>query len=201
MIRKLLFLVWLLCPLSVYSGQSAILVIGDSLSAGYGIPPEATWASLLNRRLAESGKAYRVVNASITGETTHGGVTRLPQLLQRESPAIVIIALGANDGLRGLSLKAMKVNLLRMVEMAQASGARVLLAGIRIPENYGPEYAQAFFDVYPDVALQAGVPLLPFLLEHVALDPSLMQDDGLHPAENAQPVILDNLWPLLQPML
>ena len=178
-----------------------ILVFGDSLSAALGIRPEQGWVALLVQRLQTQGYGYQVVNASVSGETSAGGLERLPRALQLHAPDIVILELGANDGLRGLPVKVMHDNLARMVQLSQAAGARVLLVGIRIPPNYGPRYTQEFERVYPALAQQYHVPLVPFLLEKVALNPALMQDDGLHPNAAGQPPVLDTLWPYLKPLL
>jgi acyl-CoA thioesterase I len=176
-------------------------VFGDSLSAAYGIRPELGWVPLLAQRLHAQGYGYEVVNASVSGETSSGGLERLPRALRLHSPEIVILELGANDGLRGLPVGALHENLARMVQLSQAAGARVLLLGIRIPPNYGPRYTAEFAHVFPELAQQYHLPLVPFLLEKVALDPALMQDDGLHPDAAGEPLILDTLWPYLKPLL
>lgn len=178
-----------------------ILVYGDSLSAAYGLRPEQGWVALLAQRLHGQGYGYEIVNASISGETTDGGLARLSRSLELHAPAIVVLELGANDALRGLPVPRTQANLTEMVRSAQQAGARVLLVGIRIPPNYGPRYTEAFARMYPAVASAAHVPLVPFLLEKVALDPALMQADGLHPNAAAGPAILDTIWPYLQPML
>jgi len=178
-----------------------ILVFGDSLSAAYGIRPEQGWVPLLVQRLHAQGYGYQVVNASVSGETSAGGLERLPRALQLHAPDIVILQLGANDGLRGLPVSVMRDNLSRMVQLSQAAGARVLLVGIRIPPNYGPRYTEDFARVYPELAQHYRLPLVPFLLEKVALDPALMQQDGLHPNAAGEPLILDTLWPYLKPLL
>ena len=178
-----------------------ILVFGDSLSAAYGIRPEHGWVALLAQRLHAQGYGYQVVNASVSGETSTGGLERLPRALQLRTPEIVILELGANDGLRGLPVSALRESLARMVQLSQAAGARVLLVGIRIPPNYGPRYTEEFARVFPELARQYHVPLVPFLLEKVALDPALMQDDGMHPNAAGEPPVLDTLWPYLKPLL
>jgi acyl-CoA thioesterase I len=178
-----------------------ILVFGDSLSAAYGIRPEQGWVTLLAQRLQTQGYGYQVVNASVSGETSSGGLERLPRALKLHAPAIVILELGANDGLRGLPVSAMRDNLARMVQLLQGAQARVLLVGIRIPPNYGPRYTDEFARVYPELARQFHLPLVPFLLQKVALDPSLMQEDGLHPNADAEPIVLDTLWPYLKPLI
>jgi acyl-CoA thioesterase-1 len=178
-----------------------ILVFGDSLSAAYGIRPEQGWVTLLTQRLQTQGYGYQVVNASVGGETSAGGLERLPRALKLHAPAIVILELGANDGLRGLPVSAMRDNLVRMVQLSQGAGARVLLVGIRIPPNYGPRYTDEFARVYPELAQQYHLPLVPFLLEKVALDTTLTQEDGLHPNADAEPLVLDTLWPYLKPLI
>ena len=183
------------------ASDRTILVMGDSLSAAYGIRPEQGWVALLTQRLQTQGYGYEVVNASVSGETSSGGLQRLPRALQIHQPAMVILELGANDGLRGLPLTETRSNLTKMVQLSQAAGARVLLVGIRIPPNYGPRYANEFADLYPEIAKQYHLPLVPFLLEKVALDPTLMQEDGLHPNARGEPLVLDTLWQKLEPLL
>jgi len=178
-----------------------ILVLGDSLSAGYGIDVRDGWVNLLAQRLRKQGYPHTVVNASISGETTAGGFTRLPAALQRHRPEVVILELGANDGLRGLSLAQTRANLESMIKAAQAAGGRVLLVGIHLPPNYGPEYTRKFRGVYDDLVRRYRLAYAPFLLEGVALTPGLMQADGLHPRASAQPRLLDNVWPYLEPLL
>lgn len=178
-----------------------ILVLGDSLSASYGLAREQGWVSLLRERLAAAGLPHQVVNASVSGETTAGGVTRLPALLERESPVVVIIQLGANDGLRGQSLELLRGNLHKLVDRAQGAGSRVLLIGNRLPPNYGAVYTEGFQDVFEAVAEAQQVPLVPFLLEGVAERWELIQPDGLHPKAAAQPQLLDNVWTKLGPLL
>jgi len=183
------------------ASASTILVFGDSLSAAYGIRPEQGWVTLLTQRLQTQGYGYQVVNASVSGETSSGGLERLPRALSLHTPGIVVLELGANDGLRGLPVSAMRDNLGQMVRLAQRAGAHVLLVGIRIPPNYGPRYTDEFARVYPELAQQYHLPLVPFLLEKVALDPALMQEDGMHPNAAAEPKVLDTLWPHLKPLL
>ena len=205
MALKRIVLVFLLVLVAVpgRAGSSGpvIAVLGDSLSAGFGLEPGQSWVSLLEKRLASEGYGYRVVNASITGDTTSGGLARLPGLLERESPAVVIVELGGNDGLRGLPVKRMAANLTRMVELVQGAGGQVVLTGIQIPPNYGRQYTEAFSAVYPSLAEQFALPLVDFILDGVALDPSLMQADGIHPNAKAQPLILNNVWPVLEDLL
>ncbi len=176
-----------------------LLVWGDSLSAAYGIPRERGWVALLRGRLKTRG--IQVVNASISGETTLGGLSRLPDALKRVEPDIVILELGANDGLRGLPLKQMKANLSAMIELARTAGARVLLVGMRLPPNYGPAYTRRFSALYSEIAEREKIPLLPFLLDGVADDFDRMQADGLHPTAAAQPRLLENVWHALGALL
>lgn len=186
---------------SAVAATSTLLVLGDSLSAGYGIDPERGWVSLLQRRIEAAGLPYRVINAGISGDTTSGGVSRLPRSLEVYQPEVVIIELGANDGLRGLSLDELRSNLARMVDLSLESGARVLLLGMQIPPNYGRRFAEAFQQVYQEVAADKRVPLVPFFLKGVADSPELMQDDNMHPNEKAQARMLENVWEQLRPLL
>ena len=178
--------------------RPTLLVMGDSLSAAYGIEANEGWVSLLEARL--DGKA-RVVNASISGETSGGGATRLPELLGQHAPDIVLLELGGNDGLRGLPPSQFEANMRRMIEASQEAAARVLLLGIDIPPNYGQAYRDAFTGVYHRLADEYDLPLVPFLLEGVALEEHLMQRDGIHPTAEAQPLILENVWPELAALL
>ena len=178
-----------------------ILVLGDSLSAEYGLKRGSGWVALLEQRLARQKIAAKVVNASISGDTTSGGRSRLPALLQQARPTHVIIELGGNDALRGLPLPALRDNLTAMIELAQKHKTRVLLLGIELPVNYGPQYRDGLRAIYADLARERKVALLPFLLEGVALDPDLMQADGLHPVAAAEPRVLENVWKVLQPLL
>jgi acyl-CoA thioesterase-1 len=183
-------------------GQAAtILVFGDSISAGFGINPERGWAALLQSKLKSEGYGEQVINASVSGETTEGGLARLPRALALHHPGIVIIELGGNDGLRALPVDQMRANLAQMAALCTAAGARVLLLGMQIPPNYGPEYTQQFRSSYGSVAREKNLPLVPFLLNGVALNPQLMQADGIHPNELGQPKLLDNVWPALKPLL
>ena len=193
-----LFSLCFLAPSAI--AAKTILVLGDSLSAGYGIRPEQAWPSLLTQRLAERRIDYTVANLSISGETTAGGRSRLAAALATHQPAVVILALGANDGLRGLSIEQMRGNLEAMVSAAQKAGARVLVAGMRLPPNYGP-YAEQFVQSFADIAKTKKTALLPFLLEPVATRPELFQADRLHPTAEAQPLLLEHVWPKLQPLL
>ncbi|NLC01174.1 MAG: arylesterase [Pseudomonas formosensis] len=178
-----------------------ILLIGDSISAAFGLEIEQGWVSLLQKRLEEQDYPYRVVNASVSGETTAGGLARLPALLEQVQPQLVIIELGGNDGLRGLPAANMQQNLSAMVEQSRASGADVILLGMRIPPNYGPRYNDAFEQVFVDLSQSLDVPLVPFLLEGVGTVPELMLDDGIHPGAAAQPLLLDNAWPVIRQWL
>ncbi len=178
-----------------------VLVIGDSLSAGYGLETGAGWVALLQRRLHERHAPWKVVNASISGETTAGGMSALPALLQRDQPKVVVIELGGNDALRGLSLAATESNLRSMVSACQMFGARVLLIGMRIPPNYGPAYTRGFEAIFPRVARLQHAALVPFLLSGVVDHPDWFQADNIHPTAAAQPTMLDTVWPVLEPLL
>jgi acyl-CoA thioesterase-1 len=177
-----------------------IVALGDSLTAGLGVGADEAYPALLEARLRRDGFDYRVVNAGVSGDTSAGGLRRLDWAL-RLRPDVVIVALGANDGLRGQPPDALRANLTRIVERARGAGARVLLAGMRVPPNYGDDYARAFAAVYPSVARATGVPLAPFLLDGVAGDPHLNQPDGIHPTAEGQRVIAEHLWPHLRPLL
>lgn len=181
--------------------QHTIVVLGDSLSAGYGLPPNTGWVPLLQQRLARVAPAYTVSNASISGDTTSGGRSRLPAVLARLHPAIVIVELGANDALRGLPLSTTRENLVAIITSAQAAGARVVLVGMQIPPNYGPAYTGAFAALYPELASKHHLTLVPFLLEGIADKPELFQADQIHPLPQAQPVLLDNVWKRLQALI
>ncbi|MDD2744539.1 MAG: arylesterase [Rhodocyclaceae bacterium] len=198
--RLALFLLVLLFSTTPAMAAKTILVMGDSLSAGYGIRTDQAWPSLLDKQLSQKLPDYSVANLSISGETTAGGRSRLAPALKQHQPAIVILALGANDGLRGLPLAQMRDNLKAMIQASQASGAKVLLAGIRIPPNYGP-YAVEFHASFKDLARQHKTALLDFLLEPIAAQSTYFQADNLHPTAEAQPLILKHLWPALLPLL
>jgi acyl-CoA thioesterase-1 len=178
-----------------------IVVLGDSLSAGYGIKVQESWVSLLGQRLASEGYGYRVINASVSGETTQGGLARLARALQTHKPAIVVVELGGNDGLRGLPLASSRTNLSRIIEQSRAAKAQVLLLGMMIPPNYGPRYGEEFRDMFAALAKKYSVAFVPFFLDKVALKPDLMQADGIHPNAGGQPQMLENLWPALKPLL
>ncbi len=178
-----------------------LLILGDSLSAGYGMDREKSWVSLLETRLRESGYSYRILNSSISGDTSQGGLARIPRLLDRYQPEIVIIELGANDGLRGINPDITRDNMTSMIQQSQAIGARVLLAGIKLPPNYGSDYLEKFESIYEDLANEFGTLLVPFFMDGVALRPDLLQADTIHPNEAGQPVLLDNVWKVLEPAL
>jgi len=176
-------------------------VVGDSLSAAHGMAQKEGWVNLLAVKIKAAALPYRVVNTSASGETTDGALTRFKGIIQAHQPAIVIIALGGNDGLRGLPLKAMKQNLANMIQSAQAANAQVILAGMQLPPNYGRTFTQDFSNSYRQLADEYGVVLLPFLLKGMDQDLSLFQRDGIHPLNSAQPIILENVWPYLLPLL
>jgi acyl-CoA thioesterase-1 len=188
-------------PAGLARERPVLLVVGDSLSAAYGIESARGWVALLEARLQARGYPHQVVNASISGDTTRGGRSRLPAALERHAPALVVLALGGNDGLRGLPLAETERNLAAMIEASRARGARLLLVGIRLPPNYGAAYTQGFEALYPRLAREQGVPLVPFLLEGVADRPELMQADGIHPREEAQAQLLETVWGGLAPLL
>lgn len=176
-------------------------MLGDSLSAAYGIEVRAGWVNLLQRRLDDYKPGYKVINASISGDITASGAARLPKLLSQHRPGVVLVELGGNDGLRGLPLDEMKKNLAAIIERARAAGARVVLIGIELPPNYGQTYTQRFHRVYDDLAAAYRVPLVPFLLRRVATEDGMMQPDGIHPTAQAQQRMLDNVWPTLKTVL
>jgi acyl-CoA thioesterase-1 len=183
------------------ASPKTVLVLGDSLSAAHNIPVESGWVHLLGDRLAKMEPGWTVVNASISGETSLSGRNRLPALLEKTHPSVLVIELGANDGLRGLPLAKLRENLVAMVDAGQQAKARVVLVGIELPVNYGPQYRDGLRAVYADLARDKKTALVPFLLDGVALKPELMQEDGLHPVASAQPLVLDNVWKALQPLL
>jgi len=181
--------------------EQTLVVFGDSLSAAYGIDEADGWVTLLSQRLAEQGFSYQVINSSVSGETTDGGLSRLPAVLDSFKPALVILELGGNDGLRGLPLTNIKQNLQAMVSLIQGTGAAVMLAGIQIPPNYGPRYTVPFYQQFQAIADDNNLPLLPFLIDGIPQQTELMQADGIHPKAEAQGLILDNVWPVLKPLL
>ena len=196
-----LFIACYLLFFSALLPARTIMVLGDSLSAAHQIPIADGWVSLLQAQLTDRGCDTRMVNASISGETTLGGLNRLPKLIAAHHPTIVMLELGGNDGLRGFPLPTIKANLVEIITRSRQAGAEVLLLGIIIPTNYGQRYAKGFADLYPGVAAEQSVKLLPFLLDGVAQQADLMQADGVHPTAEAQPLILGNVLPLLAPML
>jgi acyl-CoA thioesterase-1 len=200
--RLVVLFVLVFAAVSVRAETPVILVFGDSISAGYGLAnADQGWVGLLRAKLKDLGYGYQVINASVSGETTAGGLARLPRALALHHPSLVIIELGGNDGLRALPLEQMRANLSKMVDLAAAAGARVLLLGMRIPPNYGPELTEQFRLVFADVAQAKKVSLVPFLLADIALAPNLMQPDGVHPNELGQPKLLANVWQELKPLL
>jgi len=201
-LRRALVAMLALAPLASFGADPpVILVLGDSISAGFGLPPGTGWTHLLQQRLAERGYPHRVVNASISGDTTAGGRSRLPLLLARHKPAIVVIELGGNDGLRGGSLAATRENLVAMVGAAKSAKARPMIVGMKLPPNYGAAYARQFDTLFAEVAKAERVPLVPFFFDGFAENRDLFQADGIHPTEGAQPKLLDNLWPTLERVL
>ncbi|MFB9068195.1 arylesterase [Pseudofulvimonas gallinarii] len=191
----------LLLPSIAWAKGGTIVILGDSLSAAHGMPAESGWVSLLARRLQDQGRDHPVVNASISGETTAGGLARLPGLLATHRPSVLVIELGANDGLRGLAIAQIRDNLAAMIELADSAGARVVLLGIELPVNFGRRYRSGLRSIYSELSQAHGTALVPFLLEGVALEPELVQDDGLHPTAQAQPRLLDTVWPVLSGVL
>jgi acyl-CoA thioesterase-1 len=196
--RKIISLVVLLLVVGTSHAQEpTILIVGDSLSAGYGIDVDQSWATLLQVRLENQGYEHRVVNASIGGETTEGGATRIDRALEKFMPTLVILELGGNDGLRGIPASRMHENLENIIVKSEASGAAIVLLGIRIPTNYGRRYREAFEKVFRDLAAQHDIPWIEFFMEGIAFNEDLMQSDGIHPNATAQPLLLDNAWPII----
>lgn len=190
-----------LCAQGANGQLATLLVFGDSLSAAYGMEEDEGWVTLLEEKLAAGNWPVRVVNGSVSGETTTGGLARLPALLQSYQPDLVLLELGGNDGLRGLPIELVRENLAAMVDLAETTGATVLLAGIQIPPNYGPRYTGPFFAQFAELAAEKELPLVPFLIDGIPQQPELMQPDGIHPRPEAQWMILENVWPLLEPLL
>jgi acyl-CoA thioesterase-1 len=189
-------------PSASEQSSSVILVWGDSLSASYRMDEQQGWVALLQERLTAEGlHDWHVVNGSVSGETTAGGLARLPAMLASSSPDIVILELGGNDGLRGLPVPTIRENLVQMIELSQGAGARVLLSGIQIPPNYGPRYTGPFYAQYTELAQQYGLALIPFLLDGIAENAEFMQDDGIHPTAEAQPLIVEIVWPVLSHLM
>ena len=200
--RLLVLLVLVVGSISARAETPVILVFGDSISAGYGLTrAEQGWVALLQTRLKDQEYGYQVINASVSGETTAGGLARLPRALMLHHPGIVILELGGNDGLRALPIAQMRANLASMVDLATAGGAKVVLLGMRMPPNYGPDFTEQFRLCFSDLARDKKLPLVPFLLQDIALSPALMQADGIHPNALGQPKLLDNVWPSLKPLL
>jgi acyl-CoA thioesterase-1 len=201
MLLKLLVTWLIMClPLAASAGGT-ILIYGDSLSAAYGLSQDAGWPALLQARLKQKAADYTLANASISGETTSGGAARIAEALKAHRPKLIIVALGANDGLRGLPLAQMRANLAKIVRASQKAGSRVLLVGMRLPPNYGEPYTGQFIQVYADLAREYKTALAPFLLQGVADRRELFQADNMHPTAEAQPIMLDNIWRALAPML
>jgi len=201
MLRIIAFVVVLLTAPVCRAESPVVLVFGDSLSAGFGIEVDQSWTSLLQARLEEQGYEHRVVNASISGETTEGGASRIESAIEAFAPDLIILELGGNDGLRGIPPDRMKGNLNKIIESSSASGAAVVLLGIRIPPNYGQRYIEAFESVFREVAAEHEVPWIEFFMEGIALNEELMQGDGIHPNAAAQPLLLDNAWPIISTAL
>jgi acyl-CoA thioesterase-1 len=200
--RLLVLFILMAASVSAKAEAPVILVFGDSISAGYGLARvEQGWVALLQTRLKQQEYGYQVVNASVSGETTAGGLARLPRALTLHQPKIVILELGGNDGLRALPIAQMRANLVHMIDLSTAAGAQVLLLGMRMPPNYGPDFTEQFRLCYSDVARDKKLPLVPFLLNDIALSQNLMQADGIHPNELGQPQLLANIWPSLKPLL
>lgn len=198
---SLLSMVFVAWSPQVLAAKPVILIYGDSLSAGYGLAQQQGWVTLLEKRINAEHYPYTVMNASISGETTSGGLSRFASTLAKTKAKIVVLELGANDGLRGLPIKNMADNLKAMIEQSKKSGAKILLLGMKIPPNYGPEYTRSFSDTYTQLSKEQKVSLVPFMLENIAAKRELIQDDGLHPNLQGQPIILENIWPCLQKLL
>ncbi len=203
LLRLLVYCAAVLAPslISAATVDHTLMVFGDSLSAAYGISEEQGWVTLLANKLTADEWPYRVINGSVSGETSTGGLSRLPAMLDSYEPDLVILELGGNDGLRGLPLEILEQNLVKMVDLIQQAGATVLLIGIQIPPNYGARYTVPFFQLYEELASEKGLALVPFLIEGIPQQPELMQNDGIHPRAEAQFMILDNVWGSLEPML
>jgi acyl-CoA thioesterase-1 len=199
--RAVLLLALALGATSAYSASKVVLVLGDSLSAEYGLGRGDGWVALLEKRIADNRLKFDIVNASISGETTSGGKSRLPALLEKNHPSVLIVELGANDGLRGLPLAETRKNLQDIVSAARKTNTRVLLVGMQLPPNYGTDYTKRFAALFPALAKESKVALVPFLLEGVVTQPQLFQADRIHPTAAAHPIILDNVWPHLKPLL
>jgi len=183
------------------SPEKSILIFGDSLSAAYRMDENQGWVALLSDRIAHKQLPYQVINASVSGETTTGGLARLPAVLAANEPNIVVLELGGNDGLRGMPLNSIRDNLLQMIDLIESSGATAVLAGIQIPPNYGPRYTEPFTRLFEEIAVERELVFIPFLIDGIPQDPELMQDDGIHPRAEAQPLVLNNVWPFLEDLL
>jgi acyl-CoA thioesterase-1 len=200
--RRIVALVVLLLTASAHGADTpTVLIFGDSLSAGYGIDVDQSWTSLLQARLESQGYEHRVINASISGETTEGGAARIESALESFNPALIILELGGNDGLRGFPPSRMKGNLDKIISRSKASGAAVVLLGIRIPQNYGQRYREAFDNVFREVAADYEIPWIEFFMDGIALNDELLQSDRIHPNAAAQPILLDNAWPIINKAL
>ena len=199
MLNRILLLLFLVLP--NLAEARIILIVGDSLSAAYGIPVEQGWVALLQERLDSRDYPYRIINASISGDTTANARARLSQALASHKPDVVLLALGGNDGLRGLSLAAMKSNLAAMISSVQETGAQLLLIGVQLPPNYGPRYTEKFQAVYRELAAEHDLALLPSLVDGIGTEQNLMQQDGIHPNVTAQPLIRDHVWEAMLPLL
>ncbi|HZW14513.1 MAG TPA: arylesterase [Noviherbaspirillum sp.] len=201
MLRQMAAFTLFLFATTAYSASKTVLVLGDSLSAEYGLNRGSGWVPLLEKRLKAEKIDASIINASISGETTGGGRARLPALLERHQPDVVVIELGANDGLRGLPLSAAEANLRSMITASHTAQAKVLLVGMQLPPNYGKAYTEKFIALFADIARSTGTPLVPFLLQGIADQPHMFQSDRIHPAAEAQPIMLENIWPFLKPLL
>ncbi len=193
--------IWLCVACPANADSRKLLIIGDSLSAGYGLADNESWTTLLQNRLSANGYIYQVVNASISGDTTGGGLRRLPRALQIHAPEIVLIELGGNDGLRGTPIAIIRKNLATMIKLGQQAGAQVILAGMIMPPNYGQTYTDGFADIYSELAKEYDAPLIKFFMKNVAINPGLMQADQIHPNAAGQPYLLENVWITLEQML
>lgn len=200
--RSAVFLTLALLAVAGHASSNTLLILGDSLSAAYGVPTEEAWVAMLKDKLIDEGfPRWQVVNASISGETTDGGLRRLPALLEKHTPSVVVIELGGNDGLRGLPPTVIEKNLSRLIELTKETGARPLLVGIQIPPNYGQRYTGLFADIFPTLAIDYEIALVPFFLEGIYDRDGWMQADGVHPTVEAQSTLLNNVWPELRPLL
>ncbi len=200
-VSRLLLILVLLSGVPAHAAAPVILILGDSLSSGYGLNEGEGWTDLLQQRLSANGYPHRVVNASASGDTTAIGLNRITGAMAQYRPVVVVVELGGNDGLRALPVATVQANLLGIIDKVREAGAKVLLAGMRLPPNYGPVYVNAFEAMYRDIATTRAVALIPFLLDGVATVPGMMQDDGIHPGAQAQPLLLDNVWRHLVPLL